>query len=125
MDQTLRVLIADDSVVMRERLTAMISQLPKVEVVGVAQDVPETLAQTRALRPDVLVLDLRMPRQNGLVALKELRQKKDETFVIVFTNLAEPVYRDRALAAGANRFLSKASQFQELESELRELVARR
>lgn len=124
-EKILRVLIADDSSVMRVRVALLISQLPQVRVIGGARDGKEALDQTRALRPDVLILDLRMPQMSGWDVLKLLRQEQYQSFVIVLTNQDESIYRDRAIAAGADRFLSKATQMDELEVVIRELVSLR
>lgn len=124
MSKTLKVLIADDSAVFRERLRTLITELPQVALVGEATNGQEALEQARALRPDVLILDVRMPRMSGLAVLKELRQAKSRTTVIVLTIQSESVYRERVLGAGANYFLNKATQINELESLLLELVKR-
>lgn len=120
----LRVAIADDSVAVRERLAVVISQIPGAIVVGAAKDGREALEQVRTLRPDVLVLDLHMPRLSGLAVLKALGQVKSNTVVIVLTIETEPVYRKKLLQAGADYFLSKATQIGELERVLQELISR-
>ena len=118
----LQVLIADDSEAMQSRLTALLSQMPRIVVIGAAKNGLEALKKTRALRPDVLLLDLHMPRMGGLAVLKKLRQQESRVIVIVLTNHTEFAYRDRLLAAGADYFCCKATQIDELERVLQGLA---
>lgn len=120
----MRVVIADDSVAVRDRLAVAISQIPGAIVIGTAKDGREALELTRTLHPDVLVLDLHMPRLTGLGVLKALGQQKGGVIVIALTIETEPVYRKKLLAAGADYFLSKTTQIGELERVLYELISR-
>lgn len=120
---TLEILIADDSKDICTRLASLLSQLSRVSVVGIARNGQEALAQARSLRPDVLILDLRMPRINGLGVLKALRQEGNRLFAIVLTNYDDPIYRERAFQAGADRFLCKTTQMGQLEQVVRDLTS--
>ena len=91
----MKVFVADDSAALRRRLTEMFSLIEGIEVVGEAQDAPETLASIRALQPDVVVLDIQMPGGNGIDVLREVKRDYPKTIVIMLTNHPEPQYRQR------------------------------
>lgn len=120
----LRVIVADDSLAVRDRLSALISHIPDTAVIATARDGREALEQTRELQPDVLVLDQRMPRMSGLAVLKTIREEKRRVIVIALTTQPESIYRDRLLAAGADYFLSKETQMNELEQIVEEVIFR-
>jgi len=103
----IRVLIADDFPLVREALTLAIERHEDVEVVGVAGDGVETLEQAHALQPDVVVLDLRMPRMSGLVALTRLSSALPQIRVLLLTACEEPDTVIDAVSAGAAGFVTK------------------
>ena len=105
----LRLLIADDSSVLRASLVEIFSRVEGIEVVGEAQDVPEALASIRALQPDVVVLDIQMPGGCGIDVLREVKRDYPKTIVIMLTNHLEPQYRQGCAQLGANYFLSKST----------------
>jgi DNA-binding NarL/FixJ family response regulator len=103
----IRVLIADDFPLVREALTLAIARHEDVEVVGVAGDGVEALEQAHALQPDVVVLDLRMPRMSGLVALTRLSSELPQIRVLLLTACEEPDTVIDAVSAGAAGFVTK------------------
>jgi len=118
-ERTLRILAADDSAVMRNIMRSLfaahaedaLSELPRMELCGVARDGVECLEAVRGLRPDVLVLDLEMPRLNGLEVLERLRQEWPELPVIMCSSYTEHGARStlEALARGASDYVMKPS----------------
>ena len=110
----MRILIADDAPLIRERLVALLAAQPGVVVVGEARDAPETLAALRRWSPDVLILDWRMPGGGGLQVLRAMQQARLSTMVIVLTNHVGDQYRTKALALGAHCLLDKVSDLPEL-----------
>jgi len=115
----MRILIVDDSPVVRERLTALLAELEGVEVVGQAQDVVGAVAAIRALRPDVVTLDIRMPGGNGIEALAEVKKVQPAPIVIMLTNYPYPQYRKKCLDAGADYFLDKSTEFEQVAQILK------
>jgi len=107
----LRIIIAEDSEVVRNLLMALLSRIDRVEIIGVAPDGEVALQLIRGLKPDVVILDIGMPHKSGLEVLREVRKDDDETppVVIVFTN--DVAYRDECLVSGANFFLDKVTEF--------------
>jgi DNA-binding NarL/FixJ family response regulator len=103
----IRVLIVDDDPLVRSALRLMLGGQPDVEVVGEAGDGRSGIAVARDLRPDVVLMDIRMPVLDGLAATIELRRSPDPPHVIVLTTFDADDYVLRALASGADGFLLK------------------
>lgn len=118
----MRVLVVDDSVVVRDRLVLMLSELQDVEVVGIADDAPGAIASVARLRPDLVVLDIRIPGGSGFEVLEQVRRGGPSTVVIMLTNYAYPEYRQRCLAAGADFFFDKSTEFDRIPELVEGLV---
>src|SRR3954470_19888865 len=103
----IRVLIADDFPLVRAALAAALGRHPEVEVVATACDGIETLELAHEHRPDVVVLDLRMPRMSGLVALTRLSAELPSARVLLLTACEEPDTVIDAVSAGAAGFVTK------------------
>jgi DNA-binding NarL/FixJ family response regulator len=118
----MKVLIADDSALMRERLGALVAEIEGVELVGEAGSAKEALAGIRRLKPDVVILDIRMPGGNGIQVLQEIRKEPAaRPIVIMLTAFPYPQYRQKCLEAGADYFFDKASEFDRVASLLKTL----
>jgi DNA-binding NarL/FixJ family response regulator len=109
-----RVLIADDQKVVREGLVSLLSLLPGIDVVGAATDGDDAVRQALALRPDVVLMDLNMPRCNGVEATEQLRDRQPGTRVVVLTTYADDDWVFAALQAGARGFLTKDAGAEEI-----------
>ena len=105
--QTIRVLLADDHAVLRDSLRAFLSLHADIEVVGEAADGLETLTQVEALHPDLVLLDLAMPKLGGLDVLRSLHRDHPECQLLVLTQHEAPDYVLPALQAGARGYLLK------------------
>ena len=122
-DARLNVLIADDSSVVRERLAALLEDLPGVRIVSATASVRATLAGVRRRRPDLVILDLNMPDGSTLDALRQMRAEQMPAAVLVLTTDPSPEYRQRALELGAKAFFDKAHEFMKVRELVRELAA--
>ena len=118
---TIRLLISDDHEVVREGLANIVTGT-EIEVVANAATGDETLTQAREQRPDVVMLDVRMPDGNGLVVLEKLRRELPETPVLMLTTHDNPTYIARAAALGASGYLLKGCKRDRLLEAIR-LVA--
>ena len=114
----LKVFISDDSATIRKRLVTMALDLPGMDVVGQAENATGSLAAIRQTRPDVLILDIRMPGGNGIEVLREVKKLDPAPKVIIFTNYAHTQYRDKCEKAGADFFLDKSTEFDKLPQAL-------
>ena len=121
MKTTLNVVIADDSPLVRERLAVLLSELDGIDLVGQAGTGDETLQAVERLKPDVLILDLHMPGNNGMEVLEAIKRGGAGPVVIVLTAFPYPRYRERCLKAGAEYFFDKASEFEEVSEALQQL----
>jgi NarL family two-component system response regulator LiaR len=119
MTETIRILIADDHPVVRDGLRGLIETEPGMELVGEAADGTETVLKARSLRPDVILLDLVMPRKDGLTALREIKAENPEARILILTSFAEDQQVFMAIKAGALGYLLKDSSPQELLQAIR------
>ncbi|MFJ6570604.1 response regulator [Streptomyces sp. NPDC091292] len=105
--RTARVVVADDQTVVREGIVMLLGLLPGIEVVGAAGDGEEAVALVAELAPDVVLMDLRMPRCDGVEATRRIRAGYPGTQVVVLTTYADDDSLFPALEAGARGYLTK------------------
>jgi DNA-binding NarL/FixJ family response regulator len=117
----LKVFISDDSATIRKRLVTMALDLPDIAVVGQAENAPGSLVAIRQTRPDVVILDIRMPGGNGIEVLREVKRLDPAPKVIMLTNYAHTQYRDICEEAGADFFLDKSTEFDKLPQALEQV----
>ncbi|GAB4300449.1 MAG: hypothetical protein Kow0098_27860 [Ignavibacteriaceae bacterium] len=122
---TLKLVIADDSDMIRKGLAEMIEEVNGVKVVGQANDGLEAIKMVNLYNPDVVILDLRMPRMNGLEALEILRKANPFLIIIVLTNYPNKYYRDKCKALGCDYFFDKSSDFEKVITTLKEIQRKR
>ena len=110
----IQVVVADDEPMVRAGVGAILGTDPAIQVVGEAADGREAVEMARTRRVDVALLDIRMPRMDGLAAVAELRRAAPDVAAVVLTTFDEDAYVARALAEGASGFLLKAADPREL-----------
>ena len=116
----IRVLLADDQTLVREGLTLMLGLMADIEVVGAAADGEAALAVALEQRPDVALLDLRMPRVDGVEATRRLREQLPDLEVVVLTTYADDESVMAALRAGARGYLTKDATSEDIERAIRD-----
>ncbi len=119
MGGKIRVLLADDHVVLREATAELVDHQPDMKVVGQAGTGEETVAQAKALQPDVIVMDIAMPRLDGLEATRRILKECPRTRVLVLTALDEADHVIPLLEAGATSYLPKTVSLNELLDAIR------
>lgn len=115
----IRVLVADDHVLFRAGLKSLLDQQGAIEVIGEASDGHEVLALVAKLKPDVVLLDISMPRLNGLDALRRLRETGEAVRVIMLSMHSDRRYVTESIKAGAQGYLLKDSTAEELLAGIR------
>jgi DNA-binding NarL/FixJ family response regulator len=123
VSEPIRVLTADDQRVVREGLAMVLGLLPGVEVVGTAADGEEALTLAMELNPDVVLMDLRMPRCDGVEATRRLREQAPQVKVIVLTTYADDKSVLDALRAGARGYLTKDAGAEEIRRALEQVAS--
>ena len=121
----IRVLIADDQRVVREGLTMLVGLIDDIEVVGTARDGNEAVDGAQRERPDVVLMDLRMPELEGAEATRLICATLPDTQVLVLTTYADDESLFPALQAGARGYLTKDASAEEIEQAIRALAAGR
>jgi DNA-binding NarL/FixJ family response regulator len=104
---TIRVIVADDQRAVREALATVLEVLPEIEVIGLASDGDEAIELARSLRPDVVLMDLRMPNTDGIAATRAISTELPGVRVVVLTTFADDASIGAALQAGAIGYLTK------------------
>ena len=117
----MRIVIADDSSVVRQRLIRMLGDVIGVEVVGQADDVPLARNLVETLKPDVAILDIRMPSGSGADLVPNLKKLSPAPKVIMLTNYAYPENRKKCMDGGADYFFDKSTEFQKVVAVLKDL----
>jgi DNA-binding NarL/FixJ family response regulator len=120
---TLGVLIADDQALMRAGFRMILEAEPDLEVVGEAADGREVVAEAARLRPDVVLMDVRMPEMDGIEATRRLLDGNDDTKVVMLTTFDMDEYVFEALRAGASGFLVKDVPPEQLVAGIRSVAS--
>jgi DNA-binding NarL/FixJ family response regulator len=117
--KNIRVLIADDHAIVRHGLCALLGTERGIEVVGEAKDGNEAVARTKQLAPDVVIMDIVMPRKDGVEATVEIRAAVPSAKIVVLTSFGTSDKISRAIEAGATGALMKTAEDRELLSAIR------
>jgi CheY-like chemotaxis protein len=118
-----RVLVVDDSDDVRLLLTLKLGSVEGLEVVGEAPDGEEAVRLAAELQPDLVLLDLAMPRMDGLQALPLIRQSVPQVRVVVLSGFEDEVMADKAVSAGAARYVEKGAALSSLTQVIEETLA--
>lgn len=121
MTTKIRILIVDDHAVVRKGLSILIQTEPDMEVIGEAADGGEAVVKAQALNPDVILLDLVMPRKDGIYAINEIKKSNLASRILVLTSFAEDELLFPAVKAGALGYLLKDCTPQDLIQAIRDV----
>lgn len=117
--EAIKILIADDHPVVREGLFAMLSREVDFEVVGEAKDGVEAVNKTKEMRPDVVLMDLRMPEMDGVEAMRQIKSIMPEVKFIILTTYSDDEYIFSGIEAGARAYLLKDAPRDDLFKAIR------
>jgi DNA-binding NarL/FixJ family response regulator len=123
MTERVRVLIVDDDALMRAGLRGVLSSDEGIELVGEADDGNQAAFRTRLLKPDVVVMDIRMPDLDGIAATREVLAAFPEVKIVILTTFEQDDYIFGALSAGASGFLLKRTRPEELIAAIHTIAA--
>lgn len=110
----IKLVIADDSSLMRDRIRSQAGCFEEVDIVGEAGDGTTAMELIREFEADLVILDLHMPETGGIEVLKKIKEAGMKTKVCILTNYSYPQYRERCLKMGADYFLSKSEDFEKI-----------
>lgn len=120
--KTIRILVADDESVVRDGVVAILSFQSDMKVVGEAEDGQKVIEVARRTKPDIILLDMRMPKMNGLEAIPHLKQVSPESRILVLTSFAESDMIYQTIKAGALGFLLKDARRDQLLQAIRDVA---
>jgi DNA-binding NarL/FixJ family response regulator len=106
-----------------ERLVSLLSDVEGVDVVGTAVSAEEGIEGISRSKPDVVILDIRMPARNGISVLEEIKRQESPPTVVMLTNYPYPQYRKKCMEAGADYFFDKSGEFHKVTDVLERMVA--
>jgi len=118
----MRAFIVDDSAIVRMRLTELLVSDTDVTVVGQAGTVAAALQEIPQVHPEFVLLDIQLPDGDGIRVLEAVKRMMPSPAVVMFTNYTDEYYRQRCEVAGADFFLDKSKQFEEIPGLLRSLM---
>lgn len=107
MERKIRVLLADDQSILADGIKSVLSSCPDLEVVGIASDGFEALQLTESCSPDVVLMDIRMPNMNGVIATQEIKRRRPDVKVLILTTFDDSDYILNAINNGASGYLLK------------------
>lgn len=118
----MRVILADDSDLILDRLQTMVGKSQKIKIVGTYRNGIDTLEALRTLKPDLAIVDIKMPGMSGLEVLTQIRKENKALIFIVLTFFSMDYYRQLALEAGVDYFFSKIDDFEKITEVLDKLA---
>ena len=121
----MRVVVVDDSIIVRERLIKMFSDLPSLAIVGEAGNSFEAINIIEGKKPDVVVLDIKMPGDSGVEVLRRVKKKNSSIIAIVLTNYPLGQYKEKCFEYGADYFFDKSQEYLKVTEVLRTLAESR
>lgn len=117
------IVIADDQMLIREGLNTILNLEDDMEVVGLAANGAEACELTANLKPDLVMMDIRMPEMDGIAALKQIKQSAPQTYILILTTYLEEKYIVEGLASGASGYLLKDMDTNKMIEAIRDTVS--
>jgi len=118
----MRIFIADDSEILRNHLKTILAEITGIEICGEAGNTVLAVEAILKLHPDLVILDIRMPREGGIHVLKTIKQHSPRTEVVVFTDYPFPQYRRKCAEEGTDYFFDKSTESEKMLDLIRKLA---
>ena len=119
----MKVLIADDSQLILDRLQEMLSDFSGAEVVAAIKNGFDSLELIKSLNPDLVIIDINMPKLTGLQVLEAIKKENSKAIFIILTFYASKYFREKAISLGADYFFSKVDNFEKVSTVVSNLLA--
>jgi DNA-binding NarL/FixJ family response regulator len=119
----MKIIVADDSITIRQRIVKLLATIPNLEVIAEASDGIEASILIRKLKPDLVVLDLNMPKLSGLQLLPSLKEMVAPPIVVVLTNYSTAPLKAMCIRSGADFFFDKSTEFENAIRSIEKLCA--
>lgn len=120
----MKAVIVDDSRILRKRIISLISDIPGIEIAGEAQNSNEAMKLFKKVKPEVVILDIRMPDGNGIELLKSISQKALPMTKIVLTNYPISQFKEKCMELGADYFFDKATEFEMVRETIEKIISK-
>lgn len=118
----MKVLVVDDSDIVRDRISVMLSSIKNLEVVGTSANSIDALYLVNELKPDAVTLDIRIPGESGIEVLKKIKSNQPSTIVMMLTNFPIEQYKNKCRKLGSDYFFSKSDDFEKVEEVFNKLA---
>lgn len=118
----MKVFFVDDSVIVTERLKNLLSEIEGIEPVGQAENAQDAVEKILKMKPDVVILDIRLSGGNGIDVLERIKREQPPPVVIMLTNYPYPQYRKRCMELGADYFLDKVTEIEKIVEVVKQLL---
>jgi DNA-binding NarL/FixJ family response regulator len=119
--KNIKLVIVDDSAVVRERLANLLTDLDAIQLIGQMQDGQEAIDGIKKLRPDIVILDIRLPGVGGIEVLQEIKKQHPAPMVIILTNYPYEQYWKKCMDAGADAFFDKSTEFNKIVDVIKQV----
>ncbi|MBU1065125.1 response regulator transcription factor [bacterium] len=120
--KNLKIFLANDSEIVLKKVSELLNTIEGVKIVGQAKNSHDTLQNVKKTRPDVIILDIKMPGKDGIETLNTIKEEKLVPVVIMLTNYPYPEYFERCRELGADYFFDKSKEFNKLIETIQVLV---
>lgn len=120
----MRLLLVDDSDLIRQKIKELLQDIDELEIVGEASDGYEGVEKFWRFRPEIVVLDIRMPKLNGIQVLQNIKTSEFPVVIIVLTNYSNPYFKEICLSEGADYCLDKSTEFEKVYEICLGLIAK-
>ena len=118
----MKVLLVDDSDILRKHLITILSDLDNVDIIGESVDTDSAIKDLKKKKPDLVILDIRMPGEGGIHILKIAKAKYPDLKTVIFTNYPYPQYRTKCMELGADYFFDKSTETEKMIEEIKRLA---